>query len=138
MAFSLSRALVPITSRIPALLTRWAEPARLPPPYRGPVAAQLVQEETYLKNRAQVERRLPDILGRALARIWIDPGFRVRFGDDPKGTLADYGVHLPETIEVEFETAGLRRPQVVVYEQLGARDTRKRLLYLQLVMVAGR
>lgn len=138
MAFSLSRALVPLTSRLPERWTRWAEPARLPPPYRGPVAAQLVQEETYLKNRAQVERRLPDILGRALARIWIDPGFRVRFGDDPKGTLADYGVHLPDTIEVEFETAGLRRPQVVVYEQLGARDTRKRLLYLQLVMVAGR
>ena len=97
-----------------------------------------MQEETYLKNRAQVERRLPDILGRALARIWIDPGFRVRFGDDPKGTLADYGVHLPDTIHIDFVTQGTLRPQVVVMEQTRPDAPRRRLLYLQLVMMAGK
>ena len=33
---------------------------------------QLVRQETHLSNVSQVERFLPDILGRALARCWID------------------------------------------------------------------
>ncbi len=132
----MSRALVPVISRLPALTRPRAETE---PPKAPPVQDfDLVQQETHLRNRAQVERFLPDILGRALARIWIDPTFRDRFSTDPKRTLAEYGVYLPETIHIDFVTEGTLRPQVVVMEQTRPDAPRRRLLYLQLVMMAGK
>lgn len=132
----MSRALVPVISRLPALTRNKPEPE--PPPAAPTHEFGLVQQETHLRNRSQVERYLPDILGRALARIWIDPTFRDRFAADPKGMLADYGVHLPETIHIDFVTQGTVRPQVVVHEQTRPDGPRRRLLYLQLVMMAGK
>lgn len=140
----MSRALVPVISRLPALarlrdvvLLGSNEPR---PRMNGPRPRDydLVRHETHLRNRAQVERYLPDILGRALARIWIDPGFRDRFAADPVGTLAHYDVYLPDTIEIDFVTEGTTRPQVVVYERPIRAMPRKRLLYLQLVLTAAR
>lgn len=142
----MSRALVPVISRLPTL-TRLREAVRHA--YGIPVAADptrptrardydLVRHETRLRDREQVERYLPDILGRALARIWIDPVFRDRFAADPVATLAHYDVFLPETIEIEFVTEANSRPQVVVYERPIRHMPRKRLLYLQLVLTAAR
>jgi hypothetical protein len=128
----MSRALVPVLARLPAL---WPAPA---PQATAKSDFDLVQHETRLHTRSQVERYLPDILGRALARTWIDASFRLRFGADPKLTLAAYGVHLPDTIEVDFVTEGTLRPQIVVYEQSFPNSQRRRLLYLQLVMMAGK
>ncbi|NBE09160.1 hypothetical protein [Paragemmobacter ruber] len=139
----MSRALVPVISRLPSLsrlrhavahygAAAPAVPASPPRDY------DLVRFETHLRNRDQVERFLPDILGRALARIWIDPGFRDRFGADPVGTLADYGVFLPDSIEIDFVTEGTTRPQVVVYERPFPKMPRKRLLYLQLILTAAK
>lgn len=132
----MSRALVPVISRLPVLTRSRAEPE----PPKAPTSQDfdLVQQETHLRNRSQVERFLPDILGRALARIWIDPIFRDRFATDPKGTLSAYGVHLPDTIHIDFVTQGTLRPQVVVMEQTRPDGPRRRLLYLQLVMMAGK
>lgn len=126
----MSRALVPVRKQLPALVA----PA---PRAEDEDNFDLVRFETRLKNRAQVERLLPDILGRALARIWIDEGFRRRFADDAKGTLASYGVFLPDSITIDFLTPESLRPQVVVYETVGPFGARRRLLYLQLVMMAG-
>lgn len=138
----MSRALVPVISRLPALvrskLIEETEPEEKPRRRNAGAEFDLVRHETHLKNRSQVERYLPDILGRALARIWIDPIFRDRFGSDPKGTLADYGVFVPETITIDFVTEGTLRPQVVVYERSSSGGPKRRLLYLQLVMMAGK
>ncbi|WP_241741174.1 hypothetical protein [Paragemmobacter straminiformis] len=137
----MSRALVPVISRLPMVLRQRIDAKERPATPRAPTEAQdfdLVRHETHLRNRSQVERFLPDILGRALARVWIDQTFRFRFETDPKGTLSDYGVHLPETISIDFVTEGTIRPQVVVYERIGPGTPRRRLLYLQLVMMAGK
>ncbi|MBD1203343.1 MAG: hypothetical protein H9533_04315 [Rhodobacteraceae bacterium] len=142
----MSRALVPVISRLPTL-TRLRDAVRHA--YGVPGAAEpkaqphardydLVRHETRLRNREQVERYLPDILGRALARIWIDPGFRDRFAADPVATLEFYDVFLPENIEIEFVTEANSRPQVVVYERPIRHMPRRRLLYLQLVLTAAR
>ena len=82
-------------------------------------------------------RFLPDILGRALARSWIDREFQTDFMLDPEGVLARYAVFLPPNVTTELETEGVTRPKVVVYEttRLGKQ---KRLMYLQLVMMAGK
>lgn len=143
----MSRALVPVISRLPALsrlrdAVTWAyghdHPKLIDARPHKPRDYNLVRRETHLRNRAQVERYLPDILGRALARIWIDPGFRDRFATDPKGTLEYYDVFLPDSIEIDFVTEGTIRPQVVVYERPIRAMPRRRLLYLQLVLTAAK
>ena len=141
----MSRALVPVIPRLPALArlrdliphaTTRPHPAELK--IHRPRDYDLVRRETHLRNRAQVEKHLPEILGRALARVWIDPNFRDRFATDPVGTLAYYDVYLPDSIEIDFVTEGTTRPQVVVYERTIRAMPRKRLLYLQLVLTAAR
>lgn len=142
----MSRALVPVISRLPSLarlrdVMFYGHPPRPDPVevrIHKPKDYDLVKRETHLRNRAQVEKHLPEILGRALARIWIDPNFRDRFATDPVGTLAWYDVYLPESIEIDFVTEGTTRPQVVVYERLVRGMPRKRLLYLQLVLTAAK
>lgn len=134
----MSRALVPVVSRLPFAGRARADAAQAQASRRAAQDFDLVQRETVLTSRSQIERYLPDILGRALARIWIDPAFRDRFAADPKGTLADYGVHLPEQIDIDFVTEGGLRPQIVVHEYPLRDGPRRRLLYLQLVMMAGR
>jgi len=51
--------------------------------------------------------------------------------------LASYAVFLPENLTIEIETEGVTRPKVVVYE-IGPLGKPKRLMYLQLVMMAGK
>lgn len=145
MKFSMSRALVPFLSWLPARPRREVE---VLPPLREAGRAGwsssapeggdfgLVRQETHLRDTDQVKQFLPDILGRALARIWIDRSFRERFAEDPIGTMADYNVFLPESIDVEFVADGVSRPRIVVYERRVA-GPRRRLLYLHLVMMAG-
>ena len=134
MAESTSHALVPLKRALPARRaepdTRRAEPAAQ--------AFDLVSQATVLEDRAQVERFLPDILGRALARAWIDTGFRRAFGLDPKGTLAAHRIRLPDSIGIEVVTEGQTRPMVIVSERATPHAPARRLIYLQLVMVAGK
>lgn len=137
----MSRALVPVISRLPAIVSPRRDSKDTHSARAGSVSGNdfdLVEQATHLKNRSQVERYLPDILGRALARIWLDQGFRERFAASPKVTLAEYGVHLPDRISIEFVTEGTIRPRVVVYEAQRFGRPPKRLLYLQLVMMAGK
>ena len=42
-------------------------------------ALELVDSDLILKNREEVKKYLPDILGRVLARIWIDKSFKENF-----------------------------------------------------------
>lgn len=121
-----STALVPLRKLLPAK--------------RGSAAAtiNLVEEETYIADREQVRRFLPDILGKVLARIWIDSEFHALFSRDPEGTLAQNGVHLPETMSIEFQKPQSDRPRIVVYEQPENSKFKMRVFYLQLIMMAGR
>lgn len=146
MKDSLSRALVPFaswrktraTGRAVEVLPQRMEAARAAYGSNATDASgfTLVRQVTHLEDTEQVRRYLPDILGRALARIWIDRAFRERFAEDPIRVMTEYDVHLPATIEVEFVTEGFSRPRIVVYEQRKI-GPRRRLLYLQMVMMAG-
>jgi hypothetical protein len=99
---------------------------------------RLVRENLHLHDREEVRKFLPDILGRALARIWIDQNFASAFASDPKKTLEEAGVHLPENMSIEFETASRDRPKIIVFESQPNSKYRMRVLYLQLVMMAGK
>tara|TARA_B100000989_G_scaffold88258_1_gene63756 strand:+ start:141 stop:530 length:390 start_codon:yes stop_codon:yes gene_type:complete len=92
----------------------------------------------HFKNRDEVKKFLPDILGRVLARIWIDSEFREEFSVDPQKTLEFNGVYLPEDMYIEFQKPNSDRPKIVVYQQRPKSKFKLRVLYLQLVMMAGR
>ena len=92
----------------------------------------------HFKNRSEVRKLLPDILGRVLARIWIDSKFKEEFEQDPQKTLEFNGVYLPEDMSIEFQKPNSDRPRIVVYEQRPNSKFRLRILYLQLIMMAGR
>ena len=98
---------------------------------------RLVRAPVDLTDGKMVEEFLPDILGRALARSWVDAGFRSRLTQDPKALLADHDVHLPGSIRIETQTGPNGRPLVVVHERQPDGGMR-RLCYLQLVMLAGK
>tara|TARA_A100001035_G_scaffold107739_1_gene84458 strand:+ start:98 stop:481 length:384 start_codon:yes stop_codon:yes gene_type:complete len=98
----------------------------------------ITQKLHHLKNRSEVRKFLPDILGRVLARTWIDAEFKEQFHDDPQKTLEFNGVYLPEDMSIEFQKPNSDRPRIVVYEQRPNSKFRLRVLYLQLVMMAGR
>ncbi len=98
----------------------------------------ITQKLHHLKNRSEVRKFLPDILGRVLARTWIDAEFKEQFHEDPQKTLEFNGVYLPEDMSIEFQKPNSDRPRIVVYEQRPNSKFRLRVLYLQLVMMAGR
>ena len=136
-----NRALVPFQNTLPARTGAAAQYDDRKPQDQSAghaVDFALVRKETHLRDKADVEKYLPDILGRALARIWIDNQFRDRFAAGPVETLAAYGVFLPRSISIDFVTVGTPRPQVVVYEQKFPGAPRRKLLYLRLMMMAGR
>jgi hypothetical protein len=129
MVGSTSTALVPVSQGAVA-------PVRKGGTIADPL--KLVRDSIHLHDREEVRKYLPDILGRALARIWIDQNFAQSFATDPKRTLEEAGVFLPENMSIEFEKASSDRPKIIVFERQPNSKFRMRVLYLQLVMMAGK
>lgn len=98
----------------------------------------LVSDQVTFTSRKEVKEHLPDILGKALALIWLDREFADVFARDPQGTLEAEGIALPENMVIEFQKPGSDRPRIVVYERRPNSNFKLRILYLQLVMMAGR
>ena len=101
-------------------------------------ALELVDKDLVLKNREDVKKYLPDILGRVLARIWIDKSFKDNFKSNPKEVLKDNGVFLPDDMILEFQKPNSDRPKIIVYEKKEKSNFKVRVVQLQLVMLAGR
>ena len=95
-------------------------------------------EEQRFATREEVRKFLPDILGRVLARIWIDPEFHADFSRNPQKSLENNGIFLPDNMIIDFQRQDSDRPRIVVYEQRPGSKFKMRVLYLQLVMMAGR
>jgi hypothetical protein len=128
MAKHQNRSLVPVVKQLPATL----------PAGKSEQSFSLYDGERHFADREDVREFLPDILGKALARTWIDADFRTAFDNDPCGTLESHGVFLPDNMLIEFQRQNTDRPRIVVYEQRPNSKFKARVLYLQLVMMAGR
>ena len=77
-------------------------------------------------------------INREELREWIDNEFKDEFANDPQKTLEFNGVYLPEDMKIEFQKPNSDRPRIVVYEQRPNSKFKLRVLYLQLIMMAGR
>ena len=113
-------------------------PKKLPAKRATGPRYDLVSDSVTFTSRDDVRERLPDILGKALALTWIDREFGDVFARDPQGTLEREGVVLPDNMAIGFQKPGTDRPRIVVYERRPNSTFKLRILYLQLVMMAGR
>ena len=96
--------------------------------------ARFSEQDIILETDEQITELLPDVLGQALARSWIDKRFLEAFYQFPVEVLERGGVYLPEHISVEFLKEQKSRPRVIVYECQN--NKRRKLLELKLIMVA--
>ena len=87
-----------------------------------------------MESEKQIQKYLPEVLGQALARTWIDKRFLDAFYEYPVEVLERGGVYLPESVSVEFKKEKDQRPKVIVYEN--EKKSKRKLLELKLVMVA--
>ena len=110
----------------------------LPVKFEKSSILNLVDKEIFLENRQEVKKYLPEILGRVLARTWIDQEFKLEFKNDPLKTLSNNGVFLPEEMFLEFHKPDTKRPKIIVYEKKGKSNFKIRVVQLQLIMMAGR
>ena len=92
------------------------------------------EQDIILESEADIQKYLPDVLGQALARTWIDKRFLDAFFDYPVEILERGGVYLPEKIQLEFVKEEKSRPKVTVFEK--TETGRKKILELKLIMVA--
>tara|TARA_B100000085_G_C18235969_1_gene387881 strand:- start:17 stop:406 length:390 start_codon:yes stop_codon:yes gene_type:complete len=92
------------------------------------------EQDIILETDEQIQELLPDVLGQALARTWIDKRFLEAFYEFPVEILERGGVYLPDHISVEFQKEQKSRPKVIVYERQDNKS--RKLLELKLIMVA--
>ena len=92
------------------------------------------EQDIILENESQIQQYLPEVLGQALARTWIDKRFLDAFYQYPIEILERGGVYLPDRVSVEFKKEKNQRPKVIVYET--EKNKKRKLLELKLVMVA--
>ena len=92
------------------------------------------EQDIVLESDKQIQKYLPEVLGQALARTWIDKRFLDAFYEYPVEVLERGGVYLPSSVSVEFKKEKDQRPKVIVYEN--DKKSKRKLLELKLVMVA--
>ena len=90
-------------------------------------------QDIVLETEDQIQEFLPEVLGQALARTWIDKRFLDAFYEYPEEILERGGVYLPDHISIEFMKKDKSRPKVVVYEN---GKNKRKVLELKLIMVA--
>ena len=92
------------------------------------------EQDIVLESEKQIQKYLPEVLGQALARTWIDKRFLDAFYEYPVEVLERGGVYLPSSVSVEFKKEKDQRPKVIVHEN--DKKSKRKLLELKLVMVA--
>jgi len=98
--------------------------------------SRFCDHDIILRNEADVKRLLPDILGQALARAWVDKRFLEAFTNHPVEILERGGIYLPRSIQIVFEKEDQSRPKVTIYSVTG--NNMKKVLELKLILVAER
>jgi hypothetical protein len=88
-------------------------------------------------DAAQLKDRIIEYLGAVLARCWTDRTLLDQIAYDPHTALRHLGILLPSEIDIKVERPNQSRPRLVIYEWDRNRSFRRRICYLQLIMMAG-
>ena len=89
-------------------------------------------------NPQEIREKILHYLGAVLARCWIDRELLGEIERDAHRTLRHLGILLPDEIEIKVERPSKDRPRLVIYEHDENRRFRRRICYLQLIMMAGK
>ncbi|MEN9754381.1 MAG: hypothetical protein RLZ07_763 [Pseudomonadota bacterium] len=89
-------------------------------------------------NPSELKEKILDYLGAVLARCWIERSLLGEIERDAHRTLRHLGILLPPEIEIKVERPGRDRPRLVIYEWDENRRFKRRICYLQLIMMAGK
>jgi len=77
------------------------------------------EQDIILENENQIQEFLPDILGQALARTWIDRRFLEAFYEQPVEILEKAGVFLPKSIWMDFPKEEKERRKGLFFKNFG-------------------
>ncbi len=127
------------SENLPALIPG-VNAAAMPAPWVQPTTNEFVQEppiDIVIDSR-QLKERIIDYLGAVLARCWIDRSLLYQIEMNPHRALRNLGILLPDEIDIKVERFNLERPRLVIFEYNQDRTYRRRVCYLQLIMMAGK
>lgn len=93
---------------------------------------------SFVIDPQNVRERIVDYLGAVLARCWIDPNLMEELDKAPNRALRHIGIVLPDEFDLRVERPHRDRPRLVVYECNQERTFKRRICYLQLIMMAGK
>ena len=85
----------------------------------------------------QLKERIVEYLGAVLARCWFDKNLLDDIEIDPHRALRHVGILLPDEIDIKVDRPHKERPRLVIYEYNRERTFRRRICYIQLIMMAG-
>ena len=106
-----------------------------------PQAEQEFEQEPPIEiviDSRQLKERIIDYLGAVLARCWIDRSLLGLIEVNPHRALRSLGILLPDEIDIKVERLNKERPRLVIFEYNHERTYRRRICYLQLIMMAGK
>jgi hypothetical protein len=89
-------------------------------------------------DSAQVKDRIMEYFGAILARCWFDKKLLADLEYDAHRTLRHVGIVLPDELEIKFERLNQERPRMIIHEWNKERTFKRRVCYLQMIMLAGR
>jgi len=127
------------SENLPALIPAPAA-AVMPTPWTEPNEQEFVQEPPIdvIIDSSQIKERIIDYLGAVLARCWLDRSLLYQIEMNPHRALRSLGILLPDEIDIKVERFNLERPRLVIFEYNQERSYRRRVCYLQLIMMAGK
>jgi len=114
-----------------------SQPIALPPPASSNDFHQEPPIEIIIDAR-QLKERIIDYLGAVLARCWVERDLLDKIEAGPHRALRHLGILLPDEIDIKVERKNAERPRLLIYEWNQERSYKRRICYLQLVMMAGK
>jgi hypothetical protein len=89
-------------------------------------------------NSADVKERIMEYLGAVLSRCWYDKQLLLGLEFNAHKALRHIGILLPDELDIKMERKDKQRPKLVIYEWNKERSFKRRVCYLQMIMLAGR
>jgi hypothetical protein len=89
-------------------------------------------------SAADIKERVMDYLGAVLARCWYDKDLLCSLQINAHRALRHLGILLPDELDIFFEKKDKQRPKIIIYEWNQERTFRRKVCYLQMMMMAGR